>query len=218
MVRAFCEVGERARVAASAQIEHIIDMQLSVSGKHIDVGDSLRAHVGKRMTSGVGKYFDRAIEAQVQFSRARHLYRSDISVHAGRGVAVQAHGEADDIYAAFDSAADRVEKRLRRYKRRLVDYHADKPEPEEAALPARQMILAAEDENATEPADAAAGPVTIAETTAAIHTLTVSEAVMRLDLAELPVLLFRNSGHGRLNLVYRRSDGNIGWLDPAEAG
>lgn len=203
MVRAFREDGERARVAASAQIEHIVDMQLSVSGKQIDVGEPLRAHVGRRMASGVGKYFDRAIEAQVQFSRARHLFRTDISVHAGRGVAVQAHGEADDIFAAFDTAADRVEKRLRRYKRRLIDHRADKPEPAAAAAPA--------------PADGAE-PVTIAETTAPIDTLTVSEAVKRLELGESPVLLFRNSGHGRLNVVYRRGDGNIGWLDPAEAG
>jgi ribosomal subunit interface protein len=195
-------------------------MQLSISGKHIDLGDALRARVGKRLTSGVAKYFDRAIQAQVQFSKARHLYRSDISVHAGRGVSVQAHGEATDIYAAFDAAADRIEKRLRRYKRRLIDHHADKPEPEpeEAVLPARQLVLAAEDEDAPEPVDGAAGPVTVAETITRIHTLTVSEAVMRLDLAELPVLMFRNSGHGRLNVVYRRSDGNIGWLDPTEPG
>ena len=192
-------------------------MQVSVSGKHIDVGDALRGHVEDRLISGVAKYFERALEAQVQFSKARHMYRSGISVHARRGVSVQAHAEADDIYAAFDSAADRIEKRLRRYKRRLNDHHARRATSEDAELIARQAIFAPESEEAQEPEDGADTPVTVAETTTAVHTLTVAEAVMRLELAELPVLMFRHSGSGRLNVVYRRADGNIGWLDPAEA-
>ncbi|MBT3173135.1 MAG: ribosome-associated translation inhibitor RaiA [Rhodospirillaceae bacterium] len=192
-------------------------MQLSVSGKHLDVGDSLRAHVEERLSSAVGKYFDRAIDAMVQFSKARHLYRSDISVHAGRGIRVQAHGEADDIQAAFDAAAERVEKRLRRYHRRLTDHHADKFDIE-TAMAATQTVIEAEHEDASEPEQGADGPVTVAETTTPVHTLTVSAAVMRLDLEEAPVLMFRNSGHGRLNVVYRRADGNIGWVDPKEEG
>lgn len=191
-------------------------MQFSVSGKHIDVSDSLRAHVEKRLSNGVGKYFDRALEAIVQFSKARHLFHSDISVHAGRGIRVQAHGEADEIQAAFDAAAERVEKRLRRYKRRLVDHHATAKAEIEATLPARQAVLAAEDEDAAEPEPGAEAPVTIAETTTPLHSLTVGEAVMRLELEEAPVLMFRNRGHGRLNVVYRRTDGNIGWIDPGE--
>lgn len=191
-------------------------MQVSVSGKHIDVGDALRTHVEGRLTSGVGKYFDRALEAQVQFSKARHLYRSSISVHAKRGLSVQANGEADDIYAAFDGAADRIEKRLRRYKRRLHDHHARRLTDGDGALTARQAVIAAEDEESQEPVHGTDGPVTIAETTMSVHSLTVSEAVMRMELAELPVLMFRHSGSGRLNVVYRRNDGNIGWLDPAE--
>jgi len=190
-------------------------MQLSVSGKHMDVGDSLRAHVDERLSSAVGKYFDRAIDAMVQFSKARHLYRSDISVHAGRGIRVQAHGEADDIQAAFDAAAERVEKRLRRYHRRLTDHHAEKFDIE-TAFAATQTVIEAEREDAGEPEQGADGPVTVAETTTPVHTLTVSAAVMRLELEEAPVLMFRNSGHGRLNVVYRRTDGNIGWLDPKE--
>jgi ribosomal subunit interface protein len=191
-------------------------MQVSVSGKRIDVGDALRRHVEDRVTSGVAKYFERALEAQVQFSKARHLYRSGISVHAQRGVSVQAHAEADDIYAAFDSAADRIEKRLRRYKRRLSDHHARRIPSEQAELVARQAILAAEGDENPEPVEGADSPVTVAETTTSIHSLTVAEAVMRLELAELPLLMFRHSGNGRLNVVYRRDDGNIGWLDPSE--
>ncbi|HJM60902.1 MAG TPA: ribosome-associated translation inhibitor RaiA [Alphaproteobacteria bacterium] len=192
-------------------------MLLSVSGKHIDVSDSLRAHVDERLSSAVGKYFDRAIDSKVQFSKARHLYRSDISVHAGRGIRVQAHGEANNIQAAFDAAADRVEKRLRRYHRRLTDHHAEKFDIE-PTMSAAQTVLAAEHEDAAEPEFGADGPVTIAETTMPVHTLTVSAAVMRLELEDVPVLIFRNSGHGRLNVVYRRGDGNIGWLDPKENG
>jgi hypothetical protein len=153
----------------------------------------------------------------VQFSKSRHLYHSDISVHAGRGIRVQAHGEADEIQAAFDVAAERVEKRLRRYHRRLTNHHAEKFDIE-TAIPATQIVLEAEHEDAHEPAEGADGPVTIAETTTPVHTLTVSAAVMRLELEEAPVLMFRNSGHGRLNVVYRRNDGNIGWLDPKEDG
>lgn len=192
-------------------------MQVSISGKHIDVGDALRSHVENRITSGVAKYFERALEAQIQFSKARHIYKSGISVHARRGVAVQAQAEADDIYAAFDAAADRIEKRLRRYKRRLKDHHARRAPPDDASQIARQAVLAAETDETPEPQEGADSPVTVAETETHIHQLSVAEAVMRLELAELPVLMFRHSGSGRLNVVYRRDDGNIGWLDPAEA-
>jgi ribosomal subunit interface protein len=192
-------------------------MQVSVSGKHLDVGDALRGHVESRVIAGVGKYFDRALEAQVQFSKARHTFRSDISVHAGRGVSVQAHAEADDIYAAFDAAADRIEKRLRRYKRRLSDHHNHRGGHDESPPVARQTVIEAEHEDSPEPGNDEHGHVTIAETTEPLHTLTVAEAVMRMELAELPVLIFRHGGSRRLNVVYRRADGNIGWLDPAEA-
>jgi len=197
-------------------------MQVSVSGKHLDVGDALRGHVEARLGNGVSKYFDRAIEAAVQFSKERHLFRCDISVHAGRGLALQAHGEADEAYPSFDMAADRIEKRLRRFKRRLTDHRAVKPGPEEQEMRARETLFAAAADDNEEPntaANDASGdaPVTVAETETRIHALTVSEAVMRLELAELPVLMFRNSAHGGLNVVYRRRDGNIGWIDPVEA-
>jgi len=188
-------------------------MQLTISGRQVDINDSLRAHIEDRLTAGVKKYFDRAIEAQVQFTRARHVCRSDISVHAGSGISVQSQGEADDMETAFDIAADRVEKRLRRFKRRLIDHHRAGAPRETMA---RQFVLAADTEDSEPEPDGAAGPVTIAETTTTLHTLTVSEAVMRLELAELPVLVFRNNAHGGVNVVYRRTDGNIGWIDPGE--
>jgi len=190
-------------------------MQVFVSGKHINLGDALRERVEQRLTARVGKYFNHALDAQVQFSKARHLFRSDISVHARRGVSVQAHGEADNIQAAFDITVERIEQRLRRFKRRLTDHHRA-PAADDANEIARQTVLAAENEEEPEPAADGDTPITVAETTTPIHTLTVSEAVMRLELAQLPVLMFRNSGNGRYNVVYRRDDGNVGWLDPAE--
>lgn len=186
-------------------------MQLFVSGKHIDVSEALRQHVETRLSAGVSKYFDRAIDAQVQFSKARHLYRADISAHVVRGVSLQAHAEADGIYPAFDAAADKIEKRLRRFKRRLNDHHADKPGPEREEELARRVIFAGRRASEAEPD----GPLTIAETTP-LETLTVGEAVLGLERAERPLLVFRNRAHGRVNVVYRRADGNIGWIDPTE--
>ncbi len=187
-------------------------MQVTVTGKQMDVGKSLRGHAEAATAAIADKYFGKAIEAHVVFCRERHLFLSDILLHAGRGLSVQCHGEAGDAYAAFDDAAARLEKQLRRYKRRLRNHHKyAKPEAEpEAAI---DYVLAAEPAEA--PAEDGAGePLVIAEMRTSIPLLTVSEAVMRLDLAELPALLFRNSAHGTLNLVYRRRDGNVGWVDP----
>jgi ribosomal subunit interface protein len=189
-------------------------MQVTVTGKQIDVGDSLRGHVEAATIAVVDKYFGRAIEAHVVFSRERHVFVSDISVHAGRGLLVQCQGRSEDAYAAFDGAADRLEKQLRRYKRRLRNHHkgAKTGEEPEAQLSATDYVLAHGDE--AEVASDKDQPLIIAEMRTGIPQLSVSEAVMRLDLAELPALLFRNSKHGSLNMVYRRRDGNVGWIDP----
>jgi ribosomal subunit interface protein len=197
-------------------------MQLSVSGKQVDVGEALRSHVEERLIAAISKHFDRAIEAQVQFSREGHSIRTDISVHAGSGIQLRGHATADDIWISFDQASDRVVKRLRRFKRRLIDHHQHPATPETPETTARQMVLAGPgDEEESEDGEDGEGeapdtgaPVTIAETTTTIHTLTVADAVMRMELAELPVLMFRNGAHGGLNVVYRRDDGNIGWIDP----
>jgi ribosomal subunit interface protein len=185
-------------------------MQITVTGKQIDVGDFLRNHATAETTAIVEKYFDRAIEAHVVFGRERHLIHAEISVHAGRGLTVQSSGEAEDAYAAFDSAAERLGKRLRRHKRRLKKHHGRAKEGVEEAPSATTYVLAADD--AAEPAGDE--PLVIAEMRTNVPQVSVMEAVMRLDLADLPALLFRNSAHGNLNLVYRRRDGNIGWIDP----
>jgi ribosomal subunit interface protein len=191
-------------------------MKVSVSGKQLDVGDALRAHVEGTLASVVEKYFGNALEAHAVLSRQAHLYRADVAVHVGRNIMVQGHAEADAPYPAFDAAAERIGKRLRRYKRRLRDHHK-RQDQRAASLEAQQYVLAAEMDGGGEEPEATDKPVVIAELTTTIETMTVGEAVMRLDLADLPAMLFHNSAHGGLNMVYRRPDGNIGWVDPRDA-
>ena len=187
-------------------------MQLTVKGKHVDIGDALRTRVETGLEAILGKYFKTAIEAHVVFSREAHLVRAEISLHVGRGIVVNAGATATDYYPAFAAAADRLAKQMRRYKRRLRDHHAKHHDSGERAT---TYVLAPpiddEEKSAEEPDGA---PVVIAEISSELPRLTVGEAVMRMDLAAAPVLLFRNRSHGELNLVYRRPDGNIGWVDP----
>jgi ribosomal subunit interface protein len=196
-------------------------MQLTVTGKGVDVGDALRQHVEASLGSMLGKYFGSAIEAHAVFTRERHLVRADLAIHIGRGIVVNSAASANEFYPAFDGAAERLGKQLRRYKRRLRDYHAKASRTANAeAETARAYVLALPDDEEDDDrprADGAeaAGPVVIAEMSTEVPNLTVGEAVMRMDLADAPVLLFRNRSHGALNIVYRRGDGNVGWIDPA---
>ena len=192
-------------------------MQITVSGKQVDLSDALRTRVAEHLDQIAGKYFDHAQEASVTFSRARSFFTCDINVHAGRGLPLRGEGEAADAHTAFDDAAEHIAKRLRRYRRRVNEHARDlanRARPEAA----RQYILRQEEDAAGSPANGAAAPTyatVIAESVAEIDTLSVSDAVMRMDLADQPVLMFRNSGNSELNVVYRRADGNIGWIDPA---
>ena len=189
-------------------------MQISINGKHIDVGDALRTHVQETIKALVSKYFDHPIEAAVVFSREAHNFRADVSAHPTRGVLVQGGAAAGDAYAAFDAAAERVSTQLRRYKQRL-NKHKGKSDVA-ATIPAQYHILAAS--GSEEVSAEEHQPIIIAEMTADVPVCTVSGAVMRLDLAGTPAIMFRNSAHGGLNLVYRRPDGNIGWIDPQKTG
>jgi len=198
-------------------------MQLSVKGKQIDVGDALRQHVANELAGVVAKYFDKALEAHVVFSREAHLLRADISVHVHRDMVIQGHGVGDDAYLAFDGAATRIGKRIRRHKRRLRDRQGETHEATAENISARSYVLAEEAEGHEDNiATLAAGadqpapdqPVIVAEMTCEIPSLTVGEAVMRMDLADVPTFIFRNRAHGGLNVVYRRRDGHIGWVDP----
>jgi ribosomal subunit interface protein len=187
-------------------------MQIQINGKQIDVGDSLRTHVATRLDAAVGKYADRAVDATVTFSRDGAFFKADAQVHLPTGLVAQAKGSDADIYAAFEGCAERIEKQLRRYKRRLKDHHAARPQPIEA-MAAPAYVIAGED-HAEDAEPATLDPVIVAEMTVAIKKMSVGEAVMQMELAHAPFLMFRNERHGGLNIVHRREDGAIGWIDP----
>lgn len=199
-------------------------MQITVSGKQVDLSDALRVRVAEQLDLIAGKFFDGAQEAHVTFGRARSFFTCDINVHAGRGLTLRGEGEAADAHSAFDDAAEHIAKRLRRYRRRVNEHARDlanRARPEVA----RQYVLQAEEESSapaetpelTEPSHAQTFATVIAESPAEINVLSVGEAVMRLDLAHQQVMMFRNSTTNELNVIYRRPDGNIGWIDAAAA-
>jgi len=194
-------------------------MQITVSGKQVDLSDALRTRVASHLETIATKYFDHGLEANVTFSRARSFFTCDINVHAGRGLRLRGEGEAADANSAFDDAAEHIAKRLRRYRRR-VNEHARDLANRERPQAARQYVLRQEEGEPPAGAGNGAGEAVayatvIAEHRTEISLLSVSEAVMRMDLADQPVMMFRNSATGELNVVYRRSDGHIGWIDPA---
>ena len=191
-------------------------MQISVKGKQLDVGDALRGHIEDTIEQIAEKYFANPIDATVTLAREGSMFKADVNVHVGKGIQVHSEASASDAHAAFDGVSAKIDKRLRRYKRRLRDHNRGAPSDD---LPAQQYVLAAETDepNENEAADVWQ-PVVVAEMSAMIETLTVGEAVMRLDLAELPAMMFRDRKTGGLNMIYRRPDGNIGWVDPAAVG
>ena len=187
-------------------------MRIQVSGKQMDVGEALRVHVEERLQDAVGKYFDRPVDAAVTFSRDRHEFIAESSVHLPTGMTVQAKARADEVYASFEAAVDRMEKQLRRYKRRLKDHHRAREAPIEATGAASYIIAGGGGDDAIEPDSLQ--PVIVAEMETSVPSLSVGEAVMQMELAGAALLVFRNDAHGGLNVVYLREDGNIGWIDP----
>lgn len=185
-------------------------MNLTVSGKQIDVGDALRSHVQRSLEVAVAKYFDGALEGTVTFSRHAHEVRSDISVHVGRNITAQSHAMSGDPYVAFEAACEHVAKRLRRHKRRLRDHNARGARDADETL-ALQSVIDVEHDSVD---DVGHKALVVAEMQTSVQTLTVGEAVMQLDLGQLPALMFRNRANGLFNMVYRRSDGHVGWVDP----
>ncbi|MBE9476936.1 MAG: ribosome-associated translation inhibitor RaiA [Proteobacteria bacterium] len=187
-------------------------MRYQISGKQIDVGESLTTHVRNGIGAVASKFAQRPTEAQVTFSKDAHEYRCESTIHLSTGLTVAAEGRSTEIYDSFEKCADKIEKQLRRYKRRLKDHHKDHATPVEV-MEASAYILASEDtESVNEPESLQ--PVIIAEMETKIQSLSVGEAVMQMELTDEPVLVFRNEGHKRLNVVYKRKDGNIGWVDP----
>jgi len=191
-------------------------MRYQISGKQIDIGSALQTHVETELGQAVDKYAGRPTDATVVFSRSGAEYACEAVVHLSTGLTTQAKGQAHDIYAAFDSACQKIEKQLRRYKRRLKDHHKERVQPVELSM-AGSYILASNELEETEPDDDVSSMI-IAEMETRIPSLSVGEAVMRMELAHAPVLVFRNEGHSGINVVYRRDDGNIGWIDPRASG
>lgn len=188
-------------------------MRYQISGKHIDIGDALQTHVRDVLDSAVGKYAERPTEAQVTFSKDAHEYVCESSVHLSTGLTVNAKARSADIYSSFDGCAERMEKQLRRYKRRLKDHHSNRSTPVE--LFGAFSYIVAHDEDGDEASEPdTLQPIIVAETQTKIKSLSVGEAVMQMELAGENVLVFRNEGQKRMNVVYKRADGNIGWIDP----
>lgn len=191
-------------------------MVISVSGKHMEVGNALQEYVQERMSTGVRKYLDHITQGKVIFSKNTYLYHVDVVIHDSSVGLVKSTSESDDVYSAFDNAILKIEKQLRKYKGRIKS-HAKKVKSDDAIIYATKYVVNVpkEDENLDSHASHEHHePVTIAEQATNIEKLTVSEAIMRMDLAHLPALLFINKNNNRLNVVYHRVDGNISWVDP----
>jgi ribosomal subunit interface protein len=190
-------------------------MSFRISGKNIDIGESLRARVNQRVSEATAKYFDGGSSGHVTIGKEGFGFRTECVIHLDSGIVLEAQALAVDAYASAEQAALRIEKRLRRYKRRLKDRPParDSETPAEPDIDARSYVIAAPEPD-SEDEVIAFNPVIIAETTTALKQLSVSEAVMELDLTGVAVVVFRHAGHGRVNLVYRRSDGHVGWIDP----
>lgn len=189
-------------------------MEIQVSGKNMDLGDALQIHVTERLEDRVKKYFDHGAEAVVTFTRERHVVGCDLTAHLSSGVFLAAHGEAGDAYGAFEESLEKLEKRVRRYMRRLKNHHANSKDPMPAEAASYYLLEPLKSEDDSSDVDSDLAPVVVAESETVLREMTVGNAVMQLDLSEQSTVVFKNAAHGRLNVVYRRHDGNIGWIDP----
>jgi ribosomal subunit interface protein len=190
-------------------------MRYQISGKQIDIGEALQTHVKAELGEVVEKYAQRPTEVVIVFSRMAHEFVCETTIHLSTGLNAAAKGHAAEIYAAFESCREKMDKQLRRYKRRLRSHHRDRTAPVEFDASASYILAPTE-----EPEDddsATLQPIVIAEMETRIPAITVGEAVMQLELGSNKFLVFRNEGHGGVNVVYRRDDGNIGWIDPRNA-
>ena len=187
-------------------------MRYQISGKQIDIGDALQTHVKQELGEAVAKYAQRPTDALVVFSKSGHEFVCEATVHLSTGLTASAKAASTEIYGAFDACSNKMEKQLRRYKRRLKDHHKERAEPVELFGVSSYILASSSDADEQEPETL--NPMIIAEMQTKIATLSVGEAVMQMELAGAPVLVFRNEGKNGLNVVYRREDGNIGWIDP----
>jgi len=190
-------------------------MRYQITGRKIDVGEALQAHVKAELAAIFEKYAQRPTDAEVVFSRDAYEFVCEIMVHLSTGMTAEAKANATEIYSAFDMCRDKLEKQLRRYKRRLKDHQRERSQPVELSQASSYILAATENHDEEEPESLQ--PMIIAEMETSIKSLSVGEAVMQMELAGSPVLVFRNEKHRGVNVVYRRDDGNIGWIDPETA-
>ncbi|EET48313.1 ribosome hibernation-promoting factor, HPF/YfiA family [Thalassobium sp. R2A62] len=190
-------------------------MRYQITGKQIDIGEALQTHVQNELGAILEKYAGRPTDANVVFSKSGHEFVCEATVHLSTGLTAQAKAHDTEIYAAFDSCGEKMDKQLRRYKRRLKDHHKERSQPVELSDAGSYILAASEEENGSEPESL--NPMIVAEMETKIPSLSVGEAVMQMELGNAPVLVFRNERHSGVNVVYRRDDGNIGWIDPRNA-
>lgn len=191
-------------------------MGLRISGKQMEMGDAFRTRIDLRIEEAVSKYFDGGFSGHVTVEKTGARFAADCRIHLDTGMELQAEGRAMDPQAAFDAAAERIEKRLRRYKRRLKSHQAASPEDAIWQDVLYRVMAPVADEDEEVPVDYA--PAVVAETSLTLKTMSVAAAVIELDTKDSPVQVFRNAGSGTVNIVYRRADGNIGWIDPTAVG
>jgi ribosomal subunit interface protein len=187
-------------------------MRYQITGKQIDIGDALQTHVKTELGEVIDKYAERPTDANIVFSKSGHEHVCETVVHLSTGMTAQAKGHETEIYAAFNSCCEKMEKQLRRYKRRLKDHHRDNPNPIEQ-IGASAYILESNDSHDESEPDSLQ-PMIIAEMETKIPSLSVGEAVMQMEISGAPLLVFKNATKSGVNVVYRRDDGNIGWIDP----
>lgn len=194
-------------------------MRVQVAGRHMDVGEALRTRITEELSAGISKYFNRATDAMVTVEKEGPGYEVDCVLHLASGITLEVAGKGGDAHDAFSDALGKMEKRVRRYKSRLRNHHNTNKSPLPAEDAPAYVLARSHDEDDTDDQDAPpngadTAPLVIAETKAAVRTMPVAMAVMQLELTEAPALMFRNAAHGGLNMVFRRDDGNIGWVDP----
>lgn len=197
------------------------EMQYNIQGHHLDVGDALKTHIQDKLDTINEKYFNRGIEATVTMTKdGGSTFKTHISMKGGKDVIIQADSSAHDPYGSFEDAAEKVAKQLRRYKRRLRDHHnREENDVEQQLHEAQSYVISRQEEPANDEAEEFENgdePLIIAETKTNILKLSVSDAVMHMELSNVNALMFKNAQNGELNVVYRRMDGNIGWIDPAK--
>jgi len=189
-------------------------MTLQVTGKNVEAGDAFKIYITDKLTDSLEKYIGPEISGHIRLEKERGRFRTDCSIRLKTGLLLESHGEAGDAYASADAAVERMDKRLRRYKRRLKSHHNGRARDgaaREFATP--DYTVRADEDEVDSAAPFREEPVIIAEAERGIPELPVSEAVMQLDLTDRSFFAFRNAAHGGLNIVYRRTDGHIGWID-----